>query len=150
MAKFIVAYANEHNYTINMTKLQKLLYICYGLYLAVMGERLTDEHPQAWPYGPVFPTTRKRLLKEDFDDITDDNINKQLLDSKISSLIELVFNTYGFNTASDLTAWSHRLNSPWDRTVNKDGFKWGGQIPDEYIRPFFKKMIKPKSDDTNS
>lgn len=150
MAKFIVAYANENCYTINMTKLQKLLYICYGLYLAVMGERLTNEHPQAWPYGPVFPKTRKMLLKEDFDDITSDKVNKQLLDNKIKSLIELVFNTYGQNTASELTAWSHMPNSPWDRTVNKDGFKWGGQIPDEYILPFFKKMIKPKSDGTSS
>ena len=66
MASYIIAYANEHRYMMNMTKLQKLLYITYGVYMAVKGERLINEHPQAWPYGPVFPTTRNKLLKKDF------------------------------------------------------------------------------------
>ena len=65
VAKFIVATANNKHLSINMTKVQKLLYIAYGIFLAVKGYRLTNEHPQAWPYGPVFPTTRNKLLKID-------------------------------------------------------------------------------------
>ena len=148
MAKFIIAYANDGHFTINMTKLQKLLYICYGLYIAVLGERLTNEHPQAWPYGPVFPTTRNKLLHADWDSITLENVDdKEKLDPTIKSLLDLVFRTYGGNTASELTAWSHSPNSPWDRAVNMQGFKWGDQIPDEYIQPYFKDMLKPKSDE---
>lgn len=66
VANYIIAFANENKFFINMTKLQKLLYIAYGVYLSVKNERLTNEHPQAWPYGPVFPTTRNRLIKKRF------------------------------------------------------------------------------------
>ena len=42
---------------VDKAKSQKLLYCCYGAVLAETNERLTDEHPKAWPYGPVFPRT---------------------------------------------------------------------------------------------
>lgn len=40
---------------ISKTQAQKLLYCCYGIVLAAFDERLTDEHPKAWPGGPIFP-----------------------------------------------------------------------------------------------
>lgn len=58
MAKMIVAYANDRHYFVNMTKVQKLLYIVYGVYLSVNGERFTDEHPKAWPYGKYLQVKR--------------------------------------------------------------------------------------------
>lgn len=142
LAKHIAAYANNHNFSINMTKLQKLLYITYGVYLAVKGERLTNEHPQAWPYGPVFPTTRTKLLKCCLDDIiTFDDLT---ITEEIKSCVKLVFNSFGSYNASFLSAWSHKSNSPWDKTVNQDGFKWGNTIPDEYILPYFKTLLIKK------
>lgn len=142
LAKYIAAYANNHNFSINMTKLQKLLYITYGVYLAVKGKRLTNEHPQAWPYGPVFPTTRTKLLKCCLDDIiTFDNLT---ITEEIKSCVKLVFNSFGSYNASFLSAWSHKPNSPWDKTVNQDGFKWGNTISDEYILPYFKTLLVKK------
>ena len=73
VATYIAALANEKRVSVNMTKIQKLLYIAYGIYLAVKDSRLTNEHPQAWPYGPVFPTTRNKLQKGvDWQFTTDD------------------------------------------------------------------------------
>lgn len=143
VAKYIVAYANENKFGINMTKLQKLLYITYGVYMAVKEARLTNEHPQAWPYGPVFPTTRNRLLKVDFDSITmeSDELNEIKSDDEMQSLVNLVFGTYGKWNGSQLSEWSHQAGSPWDRTVNSKGFDWGHQIPDEYIIEYFKNKI---------
>lgn len=142
LAKYIAAYANNHNFSINMTKLQKLLYITYGVYLAVKGERLTNEHPQAWPYGPVFPTTRTKLLKCCLDDII--TFNDLTITEEIKSCVKLVFNSFGSYNASFLSAWSHKPNSPWDKTVNQDGFKWGNTISDEYILPYFKTLLVKK------
>ena len=142
LAKYIAAYANNHNFSINMTKLQKLLYITYGVYLAVKGKRLTNEHPQAWPYGPVFPTTRTKLLKCCLDDIiTFDDLT---ITEEIKSCVKLVFNSFGSYNASFLSAWSHKPNSPWDKTVNQDGFKWGNTISDEYILSYFKTLLVKK------
>lgn len=142
LAKYIASYANAHNVGINMTKLQKLLYISYGVYLAVKGERLTNEHPQAWPYGPVFPTTRNKLLKKNLENII--KFDDSSISEDVKSCVALVFRSYGAYNASYLSAWSHQANSPWDKTVNTAGFKWGNQIPDEYIMPYFKDLLIKK------
>lgn len=143
LAKYIAAYANAHNFGINMTKLQKLLYITYGTYLAVTGNRLTNEHPQAWPYGPVFPTTRNRLLRMNLEEISD--FKNSTITDDIEACVKLVFKSYGKFSASFLSAWSHRPESPWDKTVNSVNFKWGKEIPDEYILPYFKNLLISKN-----
>lgn len=52
VALHLAAVANERRVSINMTKIQKLLYITYGVFLRVYRERLLNEHPQARPNGP--------------------------------------------------------------------------------------------------
>jgi uncharacterized phage-associated protein len=148
LAKYIAAYFNEKRADINMTKIQKITYIAYGTYLAVTGERLIDEHPQAWPYGPVFPATRNRLLKMDLNSIRLDSPDLKEISANptVKSLISLVYNTFGQWTAVALSEWSHKEGSPWEKTVSAPGFKWGGRIEDEYIKSYFDKIIK-KDDD---
>ena len=107
MAKYIVAYANEHNFGINMTKMQKLLYIAYGTFLSVKNYRLVNEHPQAWPYGPVFPTTRNKLLKVDMSSITSEDVGDIKDDAEVRQLVKIVFDSFGSRTGADLSAWSH-------------------------------------------
>ena len=142
LARYIASYANAYNIGINMTKLQKLLYISYGVYLAVKGERLTNEHPQAWPYGPVFPTTRNKLLKLNLEEIV--NFEDDSITDEVKACINLVFRSYGAYNASYLSAWSHQIDSPWDKTTHLPGFKWGNQIPDEYIQPYFQNLLIKK------
>lgn len=142
LAKYIASYANAKSVGINMTKLQKLLYITYGVYLAVKEKRLTNEHPQAWPYGPVFPTTRNKLLRYDLEEIT--GYDDESITDEVKSCIDLVFRSYGAYNASFLSAWSHKPDSPWDKTVNQKGFKWGNTIPDELILPYFKNLLVKK------
>lgn len=143
-ARYLIANANERAVPINMTKVQKLLYICYGVYLSARDSRLVNEHPQAWPYGPVFPTTRNKLLKENFYKIrkTDSEFDEIRADTDIAELIDLVFRTYGSWTAAQLSAWSHSNGSPWELTVESKGFKWGQQMNDEQIKDYFTMLIR--------
>ena len=100
LAYYIVALMNQRGLEINMTKLQKLLYIAYGTYLAIKNQRLTNEHPQAWPYGPVFPTTRNRLLKKDLSliNLSIPELKDIQKDTEIQSLMMLVLNGFGKKT----------------------------------------------------
>jgi len=143
MARLIAAYANDKGFSINMTKIQKLLYVAYGLFLAVEEERLVDEHPQAWPYGPVFPTTRNKLLKENIHAISMEEACFDCIkrDKDIMELLTLVFRSFGNWSASELTSWSHKADSPWEHTVNVQGFKWGDQMSDVDIKNFFTNII---------
>lgn len=147
VATYIIAYANENKVGINMTKLQKLLYIVYGTSLAIYGERLVDEHPQAWPYGPVFPTTRNKLLKVPFENISlqDKNLEEINNDDKTKRIIKVVFDAFGTYNAGTLTSWSHSSGSPWEKTTKLDGFKWGDRIDDETIQQYFNSIIIRKN-----
>lgn len=145
VAFYIVAWANRHYVSINLTKTQKLLYIAYGANLVLGGNRLCNEHPQAWPYGPVFPSTRNKLLKErDLSAISMNNpaLEKVKDDAYLESLMRFVFLGFGNKTAGQLTAWSHSPNSPWDETTHLYNFKWGAEIPDAYIYKYFSGLIK--------
>lgn len=144
VAFFIVAWANLHKVSINLTKTQKLLYIAYGANLILGNNRLCNEHPQAWPYGPVFPTTRNKLLKAELCHVTmDDPVLTDVKgDTYLESLMQFVFAGFGNKTAGQLTAWSHSPNSPWDETTHLRGFKWGMEIPDAYIYNYFSSLIK--------
>lgn len=147
VATYIIAYANENKVSINMTKLQKLLYIVYGTSLAIYGERLVDEHPQAWPYGPVFPTTRNKLLKIPFENISlqDEKLKEINTDDKTKRIIKVVFDAFGTYNAGTLTSWSHSSGSPWEKTTKLDGFKWGDRIDDETIQQYFNSIIIRKN-----
>lgn len=143
VAMYIVAWANTHRITINLTKTQKLLYVAYGANLVLGGDRLCDEHAQAWPYGPVFPRTREKLLHMDLQSITTEHKELAALkdDSYLASLIEFVFDGFGNYTAEQLVLWSHRPNSAWDMATHLPNFKWGNEIPDSYIQTYFESII---------
>lgn len=100
--------------TINSTKAQKLLYCCYGAVLAQTNQRLTDEHPKAWLYGPVFPRisddiNKKRLnvgMAEEF---------KTACPHDVLKLVNQTITTFGKYTATQLTNWSCLMDSPWKK-----------------------------------
>lgn len=142
VALHLAAVANERRVSINMTKIQKLLYITYGVFLRVYRERLLNEHPQAWPYGPVFPTTRNRLLKLDLYSITAQDVPQEVrTDAQLQEIIAFVFASFGGWNAGQLSEWSHRQGSPWEKTTNREGFVWGGAISDDLIYDYFAKIV---------
>lgn len=143
VAFYIIAWANQNKVTINLTKTQKLLYVAYGANLILGKDRLCNEHPQAWPYGPVFPTTRKKLLKVNLSEITMDSeiLAEVREDDYLKEVVKFVFEGFGNKTAGQLTAWSHRPNSPWEETTHMSNFKWGNEIPDAYIYEYFSQII---------
>ena len=110
---YILYKADQDNHPINKTQAQKLLYCCYGLIMASFDERLTDEHPKAWPFGPVFPRT--------LNDINKRRLNVGMAKSFIAAcpanwmlLINQTIEAFWDYSATALSNWSHRKGSPWD------------------------------------
>ena len=66
--------AQQQGFNVNMTQIHKLLYITYGILLVQQKARLTEEHPSAWPYGPVFPRVHKNVKL--VDNITNEAYNE--------------------------------------------------------------------------
>lgn len=142
VARYLIAKANDKNQEMNITKLMKLLYICYGVYMAVRGKRLFAEQPQAWPYGPVFPNIRSALRDEIFALVSLTNINKEInSDEDLKALTDSVLKTFGGWSASQLTEWMHAKNTPWTRTTELEGFEYGDTISDNETCSYFKTIM---------
>lgn len=139
IASFIVKHCALSNYFINLTKLQKLLYCCYGVMLAAFDERICSEHPKAWPHGPVFPrvyniTSKNRdgfvqYLLEYKDKCANFFSEDELL------LLKKTINAYAKYSSGKLVEWSHLPGSPWSQTKLQD------PIDDSVIKKYFEQRL---------
>jgi uncharacterized phage-associated protein len=139
LGKYLVSLANSKLKPLNMTKLQKLMFIIYGYYLS-KGHRIVSEYPQAWPFGPVFPMIHKRV---DYTQVTplDDPIFDEIrADKELVGFLARVVDLYTTFSATQLSNWSHMDGSPWEKTTRTEGFKWSKEIPDEFIANHFSQI----------
>ncbi|MFY1613790.1 Panacea domain-containing protein [Macellibacteroides fermentans] len=143
-----IAY-NKYGVLLNKTQMQKILYICYGVFLAENGNRLfEDDSPKAWPFGPVFPRVNKRFVPE----VPPSSFNKEKEEEFLSQkeALRVVFDTvkkFHKYSAKTLSEWSHLPEGPWSKTIyGEDGSKkeiqWNQVIPDELIADYFSKSSR--------
>lgn len=123
---------------INATKLQKLMYCCYGVSLVACGFRLCDESPEAWQYGPVFPRTLRRIKDVGLYEFSKTSCSdvEAGISEDVKSAIDQTLNFFGKYSASKLSAWSHLPGSPWSR-ASDGGKRLYEQIDDATIRAYF-------------
>lgn len=136
MAAQIARICDSLGYTYNNTKIQKLLYCCYGCFLAKYEERLVDEYPRAWQYGPVFPKVFNYIKKGN--DLMERSPIADLTEEQcifLKSIIE----TFGKYDAVPLSQWSHKKGSPWEQVVSEFGLQQF--IPDDIIQKYFSENI---------
>jgi len=109
--------ASEKKINSNITKLQKWLYICYGLFLAAENRPLLNERPKAWDYGPVFPRVYKKQKKHDNLKELYDEINPKYF-IKYDEIINVTLEHFGSWTVEELCAWTHEPGKAWDKQFN--------------------------------
>lgn len=146
VAWLLVGRANEMGISMNITKAQKLLYVVYGVGLVAYNRQFLNESPKAWPYGPVFPKTRKALIRINLNSLGVEDCDERLQnDTELQSAITVVLRSFGNKTAGWLTEWTHLNGSPWWKVVHQDKEKWNAPIPDEYISHYFSGIVNIKS-----
>ena len=109
---------------VNVTKIQKWLYICYGLYLTVNNKQLLNERPQAWNYGPFFPKVHD-MQKRNGDSL--DGLSNRIDSAKFAEyddVVDATLKNFGDWSASKLVNWTHESGSAWDKKI-KLGEKLG-------------------------
>ena len=119
-AIYLYKKACELNKSINFTKIQKWLYICYGLYFAAYEKQLLTERPKAWDYGPVFPRVHKWFKKNQ--NRLDIMENKTSIDElkKYDDVINATLKHFGDWTSSELVAWTHQIDKAWHKKIKQD------------------------------
>ncbi|MDQ3292209.1 MAG: DUF4065 domain-containing protein [Bacteroidota bacterium] len=137
VANYLLALAYKKGIVLNVTKVQKLLFIAYGYFLAKYNQHLMNEPPRAWPFGPVFPKTRKQVNYSKIIEVEDPALKEIASDPVVSDTLNRIIDKYSKFSASQLSDWSHMPGSPWDKTTKEASFTWDYPIPDEYIKEYF-------------
>ncbi|MBQ9275330.1 MAG: DUF4065 domain-containing protein [Succinivibrio sp.] len=135
---YIIRKCAQYGYKISYTKCQKLMYCCYGAYLAQFGKRLVAEHPHAWSYGPAFPRAFNAHHKGRID--LDAPTFVDALPQEEKDLVDGAIQHFGQYNATSLTNWSHLQGSPWDVTT-MGGKKLYDAISDVLIGDYFKNNV---------
>lgn len=137
VAAYIARLCEEFGFHYNNTKIQKLLYCCYGSVLAKYGERLCEEYPKAWQYGPVFPRVFKFIYKKK------DLLGHEAIEPRadVDELLRDVIKTFGKYQAVPLSEWTHKNGSPWHTVVYELNEGLHGIIPDDLIKAYFEQNV---------
>lgn len=138
---YIIKRCHEKEITLNITKLQKLMYCCYGTVLGKFGLRLIDEYPAAWQYGPVFPEALRSVqffhvlafLDKETPDV-------DALPESVRKLIDETLDSFGKFTAKQLSDWTHLKGSPW-YFASDGGSSLYGRLSDENVSNYFKTNV---------
>ncbi len=143
-AKLVLTEARKKSKNLNLTQLQKIIYICDGVLLARFDLNLIDENCQVWDYGPVYPRVYKWFSKQDANNIDltisqsgNDFVNTN---SNIKDVIDAVLDKFGDMSAASLSNWSHKSGGPWDIARNTTGMY--SQISKDVMKLFFKSELK--------
>ena len=145
IAKDIIHFCKINNVSFDATKIQKLLYIFVGYTLINNPDdedRIVDEAPQAWPYGPVF-----KKVYDNYTSIANsvgENYKPSVSGIAANILEKTVIPQWGKYTSKQLSDWSCSLGSPWNYVVNERRDRWGAKIDFYLITPYFKELINQK------
>lgn len=136
VAQAIITQYLKKNNNLNITKLNKLLYIVFGIYLIENGEPIFDELPLCLPHGPVFNSSYQsyKIGKLDL------SCDYKKADSEIMDLVERVVSEFGDWTASELVEWTHRIGGAWSKTEQSTNY-WGIEIKLSDIKEEFYSLL---------
>ena len=126
-------YKKEIN-DISITKLHKLLYIVYGAYFYFNDNKLFDELPAYFQYGPIFK--KHEFVLQGQREIGAEVVN----DNDLNIMIDKVLDTFGKYSAQQLSNWSHRDGSAWSKVDKMSDF-WGVDIDEDLIKGEFAKIV---------
>lgn len=132
IANFFLDAAEAENMPMTQFKLLKLVYIAYGWYLALTGNRLFLESIEAWKHGPVvsslyyeFKHFRSDPIvgrSEDIDLDTWDTISRRIPSSDHKTLLILrkVWAAYRRFSPRDLREKTHEPGGPWAKVYQTE------------------------------
>jgi uncharacterized phage-associated protein len=160
IANWFLDRAKAEGKTLDPMKLQKLIYFAHGWYLALTGNPLIDEHPQAWNYGPVIPTIYHEFKRFGRGPVTElafdlepmsipagEDWRKYLLrrkwhepkidDPETQEFLDQIWKVYGDMSGVQLANLSHVPDGAWDRAYKSAGGKRNVAISDDLIKAEF-------------
>jgi uncharacterized phage-associated protein len=141
VAQYILWLARENSIT--PMQLLKLAYISHGWMLGLYSKPLLDENAEAWQYGPVIPSIYHRYKKFGGSAITEiPQAEPDHLTHEEKDLIRQVWDIYGKYTGLQLSALTHKADTPWGTTRRLVGH--GAAISNDLIEDHYRTLATRK------
>jgi uncharacterized phage-associated protein len=150
----------ERAWAFDQMQLQKLVYIAHGWCLAITGEPLTGDRPEAWDFGPMYrrladalgdcgqrPVTETLTAEWSIEAIGSETIWSELNTIERNVLTSVLLN-YGAYSSSQLSTITRGEGAPWT-SVYRRGEGRFRDIPHSMIRDQFVRFAQRVSDDPN-
>ena len=127
VANTLLLHAKDNGVALTHIKIQSLLYLLHGFYLARTGEHLLDESFEAWAHGPVVRKVYSKLNRyghswvREFLALEDKETGRSLgvyvvckTSVEFFDTLNLVWDAYGGLNDKDLySAVRTKFNEPW-------------------------------------
>ena len=140
------------NLKVDNLRLNKIVYISYGLSLAALDRRIFIEPIQAWRLGPVIPSIYHEFKSCGNDNITQKSTIYHPIDQKwltpeidnndndLKVILETVSDIYGEMPLFELVNRTHHKDTPWQKVFEEGKFHI--EIKDSDIKNYYRKFIK--------
>lgn len=121
--------AQKNFEVVSPMKLQKLVYIAHGWYLAFYGKKLVEDPIEAWQYGPVirslyFETQKfgSQPVSEYYTILDPDTLVRVIpyVNEMDMGFLRIIWKAYGKYNAHELVNITHKEDTPWSRTYKKN------------------------------
>jgi len=151
VADYLIIKCTEGGVSLNLLKLQKLLYYCQAWNLALGRGRLFEGGFQAWVHGPVNRSLYDRfsLTKSLYSPVCSRDVRQDFDGNRIiapeKELIDAVLNVYGGYTGDQLESMTHN-EEPW--ILARGGIspmdRCETTISEDVMGTFYKSRLKDK------
>ena len=138
---------------IDHLRLNKLVYIAYGLALSLLDRKIFNEPVQAWRLGPVVPSVYHEFkycdnyqpikkLSYIYHPIKKKNIIPKIdIDDKdLKEVLDMVIEVYGTMPIVDIVDRTHHTGTPWQKVFEED--KNYIEISHTEIKKYYDELLK--------
>ena len=159
IANYFLELAAKDGEKVTPLKIQKLVYIAHGWYLALYEKPLVhDEFAEAWEYGPVFPSIYHEFKHFGGEPITEPAMDIEYNelsdeweawkphvlgnDKNTRAFLNHIWKLYKEFTGGQLSALTHEEGTPWEKTRNEKGPIRNAHIENQDIEAYYKGRLK--------
>jgi uncharacterized phage-associated protein len=139
VANAFIDLAKRESTSLTNMQLQKLVFLGQGYCLALLDRVLYRNNTHAWQWGPVVPKLYKALQKYGSGVVPEaiPAIDK-LVQTDELNIVHGVWKAYGHYTGSQLSALTHKPDSPWAKTWETEKF---GVIDPNEIKAYYRRLV---------
>lgn len=138
IAEYFLKLAHDHDTALTPMQVLKLVYIAHGWQLGLNRKPLVNEPVEAWQYGPVISSLYHAYKRFGGNFIRDIPSMYPKLDPSEASVLDQVWEGYGYRTGVSLSSLTHEPGSPWSTTVRQSGL--GAVISNDLIEDYYRRL----------